>query len=356
MSALTKIYLTIGVILMNTLSSYAAVHAPEFPPNHIWINSPPMTMAQLKGKVVLIDIWDYTCVNCIRTLPYIQEWHRRYAPYGLTVIGVHTPEFDFARQKDNVATAVKSFKLTYPIVLDNEYKIWDSYANRYWPRKYLINQDGIIVFDHAGEGGYIETEKKIQELLKKNQPGLKLPAPYIHPGPPESGGLCYPTTPETYAGYLRGKLVNPGGYQAGKVAAYTDPKGYTPYGHLYLQGTWESHAEGLRHGRKSNLTEDYVALPYRAISVNAVIKPAREKPYRVYVRQDDQWVLKEDRGKDLRVDEKGRTYLLIEDSRMYQIIKNKSYGQYVLKLSSDSESFDLYAFTFGSCLISDGKP
>ena len=128
------------------------VRAPEI--GRVWLNSTPLSFRQLRGRVVLVDFWDYTCVNCIRTLPYVQAWHERYRDKGLTVIGVHTPEFTFAQYESNVERGIREFGLTYPIVIDSNREIWKAFANRYWPTKYLLDKDGYLRWGHFGEGGY----------------------------------------------------------------------------------------------------------------------------------------------------------------------------------------------------------
>lgn len=186
------------------------VHAPEFPPNVTWLQGGPLRMADLRGKPVLIDFWDYTCVNCLRTLPYVKEWHRRYGPLGLTVIGVHAPEFSFARDGGNVARAVREQGITYPVVLDNEYAIWQAYANRYWPAKYLIDGQGYLRGYHHGEGAYREIEEALQALLRESFPEILLPG-VMDPVRDDDrvGAVCYRVTPELYLGYARGPLAPP---------------------------------------------------------------------------------------------------------------------------------------------------
>ena len=166
------------------------VRAPEI--GRGWLNSTPLSFRQLRGRAVLVDFWDYTCVNCVRTLPYVQAWHQRYRDQGLTVIGVHTPEFTFAQYESNVERGVREFGLTYPIVIDNNREIWTAFANRYWPTKYLLDKDGYLRFGHFGEGGYAECEQVIQELLREIDPALDLPA-IIEPLREEdhAGAICY---------------------------------------------------------------------------------------------------------------------------------------------------------------------
>lgn len=329
------------------------VRAPEIAvkPERYWINSKPLSMKELRDKVVLIDIWDYTCVNCIRTLPYIKDWYEKYADKGLVIIGVHAPEFRFARERANVEAAIKEFGITYPVVMDNDFLIWQSYANSYWPRKYLIDKQGAIRYDHAGEGGYAQTEQKIQELLREINPNVELPA--VSPDTSSAsapGKVCYPMTPELYLGFQRGRIGNREGYKPGKVVEYAEPAKLVD-GFVYARGSWLNEAEALIHGRETSEPEDYIAIRYHAIEVNAVIKPERGEPYKVWVMQDGKWVRPEDAGSDLRFTEGGESYLEITEPRMYRIVNNASYGAHDLTLSSASDDFGIYAFTFGACAV-----
>jgi thiol-disulfide isomerase/thioredoxin len=142
-----------------------AAPAPEFKGIGTWLNSAPLTIAGLKGKVVLVDFWTYTCINCIRTLPYVTRWYDSYKDKGLVVVGVHTPEYAFERKTDNVKDAIARFKIHYPVAQDNGYQTWSAYDNRYWPAIYLIDKQGRIVYTHFGEGDYAQTEAQIRRLL-----------------------------------------------------------------------------------------------------------------------------------------------------------------------------------------------
>ncbi|WP_028103311.1 thioredoxin family protein [Pseudoduganella violaceinigra] len=143
----------------------APAEAPEFSGIIQWLNSEPLTMKQLRGKVVLVDFWTYDCINCINTLSHVVKWHDKYKDKGLVVIGVHTPEYAFERKTDNVRTALKRFDIRYPVAQDNRYATWNAYNNRYWPAFYLINKKGQVVYTHFGEGQYEQTEARIQQLL-----------------------------------------------------------------------------------------------------------------------------------------------------------------------------------------------
>ena len=163
----------ISIVLSSAFLCTAAVHAapvkpapaPAFAGIDTWLNSAPLTMDQMRGKVVLVDFWTYTCINCIRTLPHVKSWHQKFKDRGLVVVGVHTPEFPYERSTSNVQAANKRFGISYPVAQDNRYATWDAYSNRYWPAVYLINKKGEIVYKHFGEGAYMETEEKIRALL-----------------------------------------------------------------------------------------------------------------------------------------------------------------------------------------------
>jgi thiol-disulfide isomerase/thioredoxin len=217
------------------------VRAPEI--GRVWLNSTPLSFRQLRGRVVLVDFWDYTCVNCIRTLPYVQAWHERYQAKGLTVIGVHTPEFTFAQYETNVERGIREFGLTYPIVIDSDREIWKAFANRYWPTKYLLDKDGYLRFGHFGEGGYGECELVIQELLREIDPNVSLPA-LMEPVREEDhvGAVCYRASGELYLGNRRGRIGNEGGFKEDQIADYVFA-GKVEENFFYANGRWASTAE-----------------------------------------------------------------------------------------------------------------
>lgn len=320
-----------------------------------WINTDGKPLKLEKGRVYLIDFWEYTCVNCIRTLPYLREWHQRYAKDGLVIIGIHTPEFQFAKEKDNVAAAVKKLGITWPVLVDSEYKNWTAYHNSFWPRKYFIDARGRIVADHAGEGGYAQSEALIQRLLKQLNPRKQFPkamAPIRDTDKP--GAVCYPMTPELYAGgrgYQTGQFGNIASFDPGQTFTFTDPGVPHEDGKIYAHGVWRTAEESLRHGRATPDLRDYIALRYHALECNAVIKPEGNASFRVEIVQDGKPVRKEDRGTDIRYDENGHSYLLVEEPRMYNLIKNAKYGYHELRLASASPDFGLYSFTFASCEV-----
>ena len=156
---------------VQTTQTTPAPVAPDFKGIDNWLNGPPQDLRNLRGKVVLVEFWTYSCINCVRVMPYVKQWHAKYRDQGLVVIGVHTPEYGYEKKLSNVRAAVQRFGITYPVAQDNGYETWNAYGNRYWPAMYLIDQQGRIVYQHFGEGDYEVTEAKIQQLLAATQVG-----------------------------------------------------------------------------------------------------------------------------------------------------------------------------------------
>jgi thiol-disulfide isomerase/thioredoxin len=308
-----------------------------------WIQQGPLELAQLHGqKVLLLDFWDYTCVNCIRTLPYVAEWHRRYAARGLVVVGVHAPEFSFARERANVVEAIEKFGLAYPVVLDNKYAIWRAYSNRYWPAKYLIDAQGRLRYYHFGEGLYQETEKQIQRLLTELDSAAQFPAP-LEPirDTDKPGAVCYRVTPELYLGYARGQFGNPAGVVRDTSFDYLDPGHYIE-GAAYLSGRWFVSEESSR----ADSAGAALMLRYTSMDVNLVMAPSAGGAARVELLIGEE----QRAGSDV-VFENGRCFITVDRPRMYSLIANPSVLSGSLKLKMLDPGATAYAFTFISCVV-----
>ncbi len=317
--------------------------APEIIGIAHWINSEPLTLAELRGKVVLVDFWTYSCINCIRTLPYLKDWHEKYKDLGFVLIGVHSPEFEFEKEIANVEQEVNEKGLSYPIAMDNEMQTWGNYNNRFWPAKYLIDIDGRIRYTHFGEGAYQETEQLIQELLEeKNQAEIDIELNQTLP-PENKAGFF--RTRELYAGYTFGEyLGNTQAYQSEQTTQFTDEPEHID-GKIYLQGEWFTSAEFVRHARQTQNNEDYIAIKYLATEVN-IVAGAAEEPYKIFVTLDGQNVPDSFMGNDVQKDEQGNTYIEVTSDKLYNVITGQL-GIHELKLSSNSSGFSLYTFTFG---------
>jgi thiol-disulfide isomerase/thioredoxin len=316
-----------------------------------WINSKEITKGELAGRVVLIDFWDYTCVNCIRTLPYIREWYRRYHDIGLEIIGVHAPEFTFSKTEENVRKGIEEFEIKYPVVMDNDYKIWQAFANRYWPSKYLIDKNGYFRYAHFGEGNYIETELAIQLLLKEIDPDVDLPDPMKPVRDMDTPGVhCHRVSPELYFGYNRGKLGNTGEVKKDVAQEFKNPD-ITQDDTIYVDGRWISSAEYMAPALNDSSETACVYLKYTSSEVNLVINPEKDKGFKVFIMQDNKYLDHEDAGDDVEFESHAESYIVVRDPKMYNLIKNKEVGSHLLQLSTNSNGFSAYAFTFVSCVI-----
>jgi thiol-disulfide isomerase/thioredoxin len=323
----------------------------------------------LAGQVVLVDFWDYTCVNCLRTLPYLQRWHERYAGQGLQIIGIHAPEFRFARSAAQIEQAIEELRIPYPVLLDNEYRLWEQFANKAWPSKYLVDGDGYIRFRRQGEGHYQETERAIQLLLHQRNPYLTLPE-LLDPLREEdrAGALCYRPTPELYAGYQGGgffgaALGNPEGYTSQGPVFYTLPPPATwAEGRFYLEGIWRAWPDALAFAGQSM---GRVVLPYSAVTVNAVLSPSADPVETILdmrptdadplieVRQNGRWLTAANAGADVAIQPDGRSMVRVVRPKMYELVRNPTYEPGELELIFCATGLALYAFTFTTCVAAE---
>jgi len=234
--------------------------------------------------------------------------------------------------------------------MDANQLIWGEYHNRYWPREFLIDTHGVVRRDHRGEGGYAETETKIQELLRARDPKVVLPPVMaaLRDGD-RNGAMCFPTTSETYVGHLRGTLANLEGYKPNSVIVYQDPGGALD-GRLYAQGAWENRGQYLRHAREGVAGEDYLRLPYHALELNAVLESIDGPPIDVVVWQDGKPLDRRDAGNDVTFDGEGRSIVRVGEPRMYRLVKNRKFARRQVLLSSAAPTLGVYVFTFGSCV------
>jgi thiol-disulfide isomerase/thioredoxin len=319
-----------------------------------WLNSEPLSIADtLKGgQVVLVDFWTYTCVNCLRTLPFLKEWHAKYADRGLVILGVHTPEFDFEKDYDNVKAAIEREGIGWPVALDNDFGTWNSFSNRYWPAKYLIGLDGQLTYRHFGEGGYVETEEAIRETLTEAGWDVSdIPIGSINSS--DRDPVANRITRELYGGYERN--YTQAGIYAGQedyyiapdsTREYLDDGNYTPQ-QWYLNGLWTNGPESIIHARTTNNLEDHIAFEFVGRSANVVLNPSSNQSFNVYVEIDDRPLMQDEAGIDILFDEQGRSYFKVDEPRLYAFLETPEFGQHIVKLASDSDDFAIFAFTFG---------
>jgi thiol-disulfide isomerase/thioredoxin len=325
--------------------------APEFAQIAGYINTPnnaPITIGSLKGKVVLVDFWTYSCINCIRTLPHLNDWYQRYADKGLVIVGVHSPEFDFEKNYENVKAAVQKFDIKFPVILDSNHGTWNAYGNMYWPRDFLIDTQGYIRHDHIGEGDYNTTESAIQSLLAEGAAlnGMKdiifntAKSTTMNPSSLAYIDLTKQTTPEIYLGYsfARAPLGNHQNFQADQTIPYYIPPNtsFNP-NTVYLDGQWKNNPDNME--LQSNTGR--IILTYYAKDVNIVAGGHGQKG--IVTEDGASKIPNNSLGKDLTPGGK----FVLDGQRLYNLALHNNYGAHSIIINVSGKGFQLYTFTFG---------
>ncbi len=307
--------------------------APEFAKTGAWFNSEPLSMRSLRGRVTLVDFWTYTCINCLRTMPYLKAWDERYAKRGLTIVGVHTPEFAFERKTSNVRDAVAREGLRYPVVQDNDYGTWNAFGNQYWPAKYLIDAKGQVRYTHFGEGDYKETEAAIRALL--DEVGTRDVGAAARPGrqPATSGQYA---TPETYLGTARAQSFSPVGPRAGTHDYTPTAPDKLPDNVFTLGGRWAIDRESARAVQGATITARV-----RGKSVYLVLSSAGDRPRKVRVALNGGPIPRSAEGADVK-----DATVTVRRQRLYRLVDLARFEESVLSLRLDP-GVSGYAFTFG---------
>jgi len=302
----------------------------------------PITLEGLRGKVVLLDFMTYSCINCIRTFPALSAWYSTYKDQGLVVIGVHTPEFQFEKEYDNVAAAVQQYHLLFPIVLDNNMAVWNAYHNRYWPHQFLIDEDGFIRYDHIGEGGDTDTDVMIRKLLEEagSAPNNQTATIITNaPSPDETNVMLM--SPETYTGSDR----NPGigsakSNCASNTCTYEDASSHQR-DVIYLNGTWDQENEYLQYAGSE---VGYLSLAYQADAINAVLS-TDQGTFETEVLLDGKPLTSSVAGKDI-IFHDGLSYVNATMSRLYELT-NHDFAAHEITLITKNPNFRINSFTFG---------
>jgi thiol-disulfide isomerase/thioredoxin len=357
---------TITTVKLNTtqfqqINRSQFIKAPEFAQISGYINTPdnnsPITLSSLKGKVVLLYIWTYTCINSIRPMPYIHDWNQKYSNKGLVVVGVHSPEFEFEKNYSNVKSAVQRFGITYPVILDSDHGTWNAYGNQYWPRYYLIDTQGNIRYDHIGEGSYDQIEKAIQSQLAERAAlmGAKeisfntKPSTVIKPGSLQYVDLKQSTTPEIYIGYntTRMPLGNPEGFKPDRTISYSIPSNTNFKPDIaYLEGMWKNNPDNMELQNDTGR----IVLKYYAKSINII---AGGNGGGIVFNDDDDGagtasaptakIVNKSLGQDLSPDGSFR----IDGQRLYNLAIHNYYTTHNIVIDIKGKGFQFYTFTFG---------
>ncbi len=302
-----------------------------------FINTEPFRLRDYIGKkVILIDFWTYSCINCQRTTPYLNSWWDKYKDKGLLIVGVHTPEFEFEKNYDNVLKAVQKFEIEYPVVQDNNYSTWRAYGNRYWPRKYLIDIDGFIVYDHIGEGDYKGTEMKIQELLNERMAALGEEGKVAESITEEVQNGLQVNSPETYFGSSRNENFGSGTPGRAGTFNFSQPTEIRS-NILYFTGQWQianEYAQNTSKGAK-------IIFKYNSKEVYFVA--SSDKGVKIKILQDGK-LLESSAGEDISKD---TSEGVIKDSRLYKLINNPTAGEHILEIIIEGPGLKAFTFTFG---------
>jgi len=307
-----------------------------------WLNSPPLKRDDLKGKVVVVDFWTYSCINCLRSIPYVEAWAQKYKDDGLVVIGVHTPEFAFEKDQANVAKAVRDLKITYPVAIDSNYAIWGAFNNEYWPAHYFIDANGVIRYHHFGEGEYDKSEEVIQELLKEKNANLNLSGLVTVTG---SGAEAASDTgdvasPETYVGYSRQQ-----NYMSPEKIAQNAPEVYTAPGRMDVNN-WGLAGKWVVGGENATLSTapGKIVFRFHARDLHLVLGPGKGgKPIRFRVLLDGS-APGDDHGSD--VDGQGNG--TVTGYRLYQLIRQQGkIEDRTFQIEFLDPGVQAFAFTFG---------
>jgi thiol-disulfide isomerase/thioredoxin len=305
-----------------------------------WLNSPPLTIEGLKGKVVVIDFWTYSCINCLRSIPYVKAWAEKYKDHGLVVIGVHTPEFAFERDVNNVRDAVSDLKIEYPVAIDNDYKVWRSFHNHFWPAHYFIDAKGRMRFHHFDEGEYDRSEQVIQRLLKEAGNG-NVPQSFVtvNASGVEAASSNDEQSPETYIGYDGAfNFASPGGIVKNERHVYASAS--LQLNHWSLSGDWTVRGENA----VLNGVSGSIVYRFHARDLHLVLGPAADrKPIRFRVTIDGN-APGADHGTDTDANGQG----VVESQRLYQLVRQKNWiSDRTFAIEFLDPGVHAYAFTFG---------
>lgn len=300
-----------------------------------WFNSPALGPEDLKGKIVLVDFWTYSCINCLRTIPHLRRWWSRYKDRDFVMIGIHAPEFAFEKDPANVGRAIEELGVDWPVVLDNDYTNWHNFANHYWPAKFLADRNGRMVYEHFGEGAYDKTEARIQELMLEGPSAEPLPTIEKLKEP-----NCFHATPELYCGYTRGILGNPGGFIYEREADYEPPRDIRDDS-IALDGKFMATREYVE-SREDGAS---LLLSFKASEVNLVLDASNG-------RATARMMLGGEVPGDtiLGEDANGGGHVVVTEPRMYNLLKSDRPLSGVLSFQAMEGSYKAFAFTFSGCI------
>ena len=325
-----------------------ATAAPDFVGIEEWINTEPLSLSQLKDKVVLLDCWTYTCIFCLRSIPLVRKLNEKYSKHGLVVVGAHSAEYHFATNIINIKRALDRYSVNFPVALDTKNKTWEAYGNSYWPKHVLIDSNGLIRYEHAGYGSIAEFEAPIIELLQ--EAGHSPPAE-LEKGEPNDEiydlhGMHFDgISPEICVGYTRlMRFGNNHKAEPNKVNQFKD-SGKHLDNMVYLRGSWFWDREGVKYSGKET-SSAAVMMRYNATRVNTILGTQDGKPARIEVKVDGNYLTKENAGRDVTV-ENGISYVDVNWDFMHNLVKTEKPEIHEIEIMPRTNNFVFYTFVFG---------
>jgi len=320
-----------------------------------WFNSEPVPVAALRGNVLLIGFWDLASESSLHALEYWGQWQKKYAPSGLISVAVHTSRFSFGRDPGAVDAAIRRLGVTLPVVTDNDGLILSRYQLRTPPSLVLVDRDGFVRLVAEGEGAFLQIERAIQSLLLEAGSLRDLPD-FSEPHRPGDrfGAMRMKGTPELFGGYLRGSVGNVEGSVPESSLEFKDP-GIHLQDRLYLEGEWLVGRESYEFG-PTETGKGSLRVSYSGLKVSAVLRSSESGGTEVEITQDDEYLADKERGADVRRDSDGRTYLVVEEPRLYGLVKNKEHGPHLLRLAVSGGRVEVFALSFTAGVVAESIP
>ena len=324
------------------------IRLPELP-LMTWLDREPVSHARLEGKIVLIDFWDYTRLACLRALPRLLAWHRLYRDLGLMVIGIHTPEFPFARETENIEAFLADHPIDYAIALDNDYQAWRAFHNHAWPGRYLFDARGVLRYYHFGDGDFSGCEDAIRECLRSLSPGAPLPDPTAETATGPQRASSAVITPDLYLGSEKGRLGNTEAIVPGEVVRFRLP-GRREAGRVCVEGRWQAE---LKYLESAESEPTYLHVRYSAAEVGLITGHDGQATIEIDIHLDGEPLDRLRQGKDVRLSQTGNPTCRVRRPRLYRLVRAQQCGLHDLRLRVSGRGLRAYALVFSAVTAAD---
>jgi len=317
-----------------------------------WFNGEPVSLQEHRGSIILLEFWDYANHKSLHSLQYVIEWNRRYRDFGLVVVGVHSPRYEFGHEIGEVEKSLTKHSIDFSVVMDNDRSIAHSYGIRELPTLSLVDRDGFLRYSHSGGGGYEQFERAIQALLAETgyhgaMPHFLEPISELDP----EGAICYRPSSELEMGFLHGSLGNLNGYNPSSTVEYHDPKYYLP-NRFYLEGKWIQEKEYVRFDGDPG-EKGFLSLRYEGSGVNAIMRGLKDESRKLTIHRDSEAIPPSLAGDDVTFTELDESLVVINRAGLYELVRKDEFGEHMLRLSVNCPGVEIYSFSFLTSLIPD---